>query len=170
MEDNQNSKVYIFAAVVLGLSVGYYFGSVRGYSSGYETARADIKTRLEDKKIIQPTLADIRVISGTIRSIGANQFVMESQLPYDPTLPEGEQVKTVSKTVLITSATLISVRTVEANQATPKAGETFRPFIVKNVKIDVSALKISDAVVVEAGENIADKTSFEAVSVFKNSQ
>ncbi len=109
-------------------------------------------------------------MSGKIRSIGNNQFVLESQLPFDPTLPEGGQIKTVTKTVLITTNTEISIRTVEANNSVPKKGEPFRPFIVKNAKIEFKALEVSDAVVVEAHENIADKTSFEAVSVFKNGQ
>ncbi len=170
MENNGSSKVYILLALVAGLAGGYYYGSTVYYNKGYEQARTEIKTNLENKRIIEPTAKDVRVISGKIISINGNQFVLESQLPFDPTMPEGQQVKTIIKTVIVVSATEISTRTVEANKAIQKAGEAFRPFIVKDIKIKLNDLKIADAVVVEAGENIADKTSFNAVTIFKNGQ
>lgn len=174
MENNGKIITYIVGALLLGLIGGYYIGSTSGYSSGhlagYEKARGEIKTRLEDQRIVEPTPEDVRIISGNIVSIEDNKFIIESRLPYDPTLPEGEQSRTITKTVLVTPATEITIRTVEANKEQPKAGEPFRPFIVRNSKIDFQSLKVSDPVIVESAENIAGKPTFEAVSVFKNSQ
>jgi hypothetical protein len=174
MENNGKTIIYIVLALILGLGGGYYYGSKvfyeKGHSVGYEQARVEIKTQLENKRIVEPTPTEVRVISGTIQSIGNSQFVIESRLPFDPTLPEGQQSRTVTKTVTITPETEITVRVVEANKEPAKAGVPFRPFIVKNSKIDFSTLKVSDSVVVEASENIANKATFEAVSVFKNSQ
>lgn len=170
MENNGTSKVYIIVALLLGVAGGYYLGSLRGYSSGYEVARVEIKTRLEETRVIEPVAKDVRIVSGTILSIGKGQFVLESKLPYDPTTPEGTQQKTVTRTVVVTDSTAINTRTTEANRAVPKAGEQFRPFITTNIKLDFSSLEVSDQVVVESGENISNKTSFKAVSIFKNGQ
>ncbi len=168
--DNNNSKIYVAAALALFLALGFYAGYVFFYNRGYEQARSDIKTRLQDKRIVEPTPTQVLVVSGKIASIGTNQFILESQLPYDPTLPESEQQKTISKTVLITPATTITVRTVTANNIPPKPGEAFRPFIVSNTKTDLSSLKVGDAVVVQANQDISNLSSFEAASVSKNGQ
>lgn len=169
MENNGSTKVYVVAALLLGFIGGGYLGFMRGSSTGYEEARVEIKTRLEDNRYVEPVAKDVRVISGTIQAIGDNQLTLESRLPFDPTLPEGEQNRTITRTVLITPKTEITVRVMEENKQPPKPGEPFRPFLFKNVKLDLKELKTSDAVTVEAGENIADKESFEAVSIFKNS-
>ncbi len=173
MENSENKKIYIIIAMVFGILGGYLYGSKiaynKGYAVGYEKSRVEIKSRLEEKRIVEPTPKEIRIISGKIISIGDNQFVLESQLPFDPTLPEGQQTKTVTKTVLVTPTTEISTRTVESNRTPPKSGETYKPFSVKIVKTDFESLKVSEQVVVEASENIVDKDLFKAVSIFKNS-
>jgi hypothetical protein len=174
MENNSKTIVYVAIALTIGLGAGYYYASTasyqRGYSLGYEKAREEIKSRLEDTRTIEPTPKDIRIISGTIKSIGENQFTIESRLPFDPTMPGGGQSRSVIKTVFITPSTEIVIEIIEANNATPKSGEQFRPFIVKRSKVDLKSLRVSDAVVVEASENIINKTSFDAISVIKNNE
>lgn len=168
--ENQNTKFYVAIALLVGLLGGYYYGGKSGYSIGYESARVEIKSRLEERRIIEPVSKEIRIISGVIQSLGDNQFVLESRLPFDPTLTEKEQNRVITKKVLVTPSTEISVRKVEANSERPKAGEPFRPFVVKNLKSKFKSLKVSEAVVVQAAENIADKSSFEASSIFKNEE
>lgn len=174
MENNWKVGSYIIVALLLGFFSGFYFGSIvsyeRGYSVGEEDTRVEIKTRLEDTRTIEPTPKEMLIISGTIQSIDDNKFVLESRLPFDPTLPAGEQVKTITKTVLVNSSTKISARVVEENREAPKTGEPFKPIIVRNVEIDFKSLKVADAVSVEASEDITNKSSFEAVTVFKNGQ
>ena len=163
--DNDKKKIYAIATFILGLVLGYYYGLTRGYSK----ARTEIRSKLEDQKILEPVQKEMRVISGVIRSIGNSQFILESRLPFDPTLSDTEQKKVITKKVLISSNTEISVRTVEANPQQPKSDELFRPFTVKILKTDFKSLKVSEQVVVEAFEDIAFKESFEAKAIFKNS-
>lgn len=170
MENNQKIIIYIVVALVLASGGGYYLGYSMGNSSGDASARAEVKKQLEDKRIIQPTPTEVRVISGVIQSIDDDQFVIEAQTQFDPTQPESKQAGTISKTVMISSATKISVRTMVENRTPPKEGEPFRPFIISNIETDFKSLKVGDAVVVEAGEDISNKASFEAVSIFKNNQ
>lgn len=170
--DNNKLKILVAVALVLGLLGGYMYGSTsgygRGYAVGYEKSRGEIKQRLVDTKLIEPTPQEIKIVSGTVKSLGDNRFVLESRLPYDPTLPRSEQGGTVTRTVIVTADTGITIRTVEVSNQKAKPGEPIRPFVVKNVKADFKSIVVGDQVVVESNENIADKTEFEASLIFLN--
>ncbi len=170
MDNNFKSAVLIIVALIVGIIGGYYFGSNQGYTSGYETARGEISTRLVDKGVVQAIPKQLLSISGTIKSIANNQFVLDSQIPYDPTLPDSAQKQMVTRTVLVTPATEITIRSVVQNTAKPKANEPFSPFIVTNTKTNFSSLKVGDQVSVGSVVNILNKTTFEASSIFKNAQ
>ena len=167
--ENDKTKVYVVITLMAGLVLGYYYGSARSYSLGYDKARLEIKSRLEEKRIIEPVAKEVRIISGVIKSIGDNRFILESHLPFDPTLSEDQQNRLATKTILVTASTKISIRTLETDQEPRKPGGLVQPFVVKNLKTDFKSLRISEVVVVEAEENIANKSSFEASAIFKNS-
>ena len=171
----ENNKFKILAVVTLlvGLLGGYFFGSAQGYKAGYiggyEKSRGEIKDKLIENRMIEPTPTEVRTISGTIRSIGENQFVLESRLSYDPTLARDAQ-KTITRTVSVSPDTTITVRVVVESTEKPKPGEPIRPFVIKNETSDFKSLKVDEQVIVEAGENIANETQFVAKEIFKNAQ
>jgi hypothetical protein len=168
--ENKKLGILVVAALIFGIFGGYFFGSKGGYSSGYETARVEIKQRLVESQVVEPTPEEVMVISGTIKSIGSDRFTIESRIPYDPTLGQEEQNSYTTRTVLVGSATEIFIRKVEVNNATTNPGQPVRPFVTRNDKVALSALKADDQVVVQSGENIANKTEFTATTVIMNSK
>src|SRR3989338_416650 len=98
MESNKIVS-YIIISLLLGLLAGYYVGS----SVAYEQARSEIKSRLEERRIIEPRAKETKTVSGVIKSLGDSQFVLEISRPFDPTLSLSEQSGLSTKTVLINS-------------------------------------------------------------------
>lgn len=170
---NIKTTIGLMAGVLFCFGAGYYVGSLHGYSSGYsngyQKSRVEIKQRLVETKLIDPTPLEIRTISGTIKSIGVSQFVLESRLPYDPTLSNNDQ-RAIERTVVVTPNTAITIRTIQSATEKPKPGEPIRPFVVRNDKVEFSSLSVGEQVIVGASENIANKMQFEANAIFKNSQ
>lgn len=171
---NEKLKMFAVLTLVVGLIGGYLYGSSsgynQGYSVGYTKAQGEIKQRLVDTKLIEPAPREVKIISGTIKSLGDSQFVLESRLPFDPTLPTSEQGKTVIRTVKVVASTNITVRTIQVSNQRLKPGEPIRPFVVNTIKSNFKAIKVGSQIIVEAAENIANVTQFEAKTIFLNGQ
>ena len=176
-------------ALIVGVAVGYVFGSQTGKSTGYEQARQDIRARMDTGPAsalsIRPNGVAIAVmnISGSITAIDGNTITLATTtVNADPT---GNAYPT-TRHITVTSATTIRIATQKdaavfakemqeffAKSATaPKPGATVTPVVPPTTTTIVDA-KLADLAVgmtinASADKDVATAASFDAATITVN--
>lgn len=176
-----NSRVWaaaLVAALVVGFLAGYGLGRAslgssaagRTYQDGYEAAKA--KLRASGLVPMNPT--SLQSLSGQIKSVDGNSFVMTSTLrsinPLEELSVPEERTVTLAASAKIYRQSAIAPAELQkrmtAFQETLKTGKPSEPPPPYDVsEITLKDLKVGDSVSVEADHDILTQTSFEAVKV-----
>jgi hypothetical protein len=175
-------KIYVFLGVVLivGTICGYVFGSggksqiyQQAYQTGLEKGRTEVEQEYQKKiEIVFPSKTEptaIYSVSGKVTKIENQTLTLESSTFVSNPL---EEPKTETRFIKITDSTEFvkqtpkSPETLIAEERAFTAGERETPPPLYNEEtVSSSEIQIGDNVIVEAGEDIKGKTSFEAEKI-----
>ncbi len=180
-----DNKYILIMGFVVGTIVGFMTG--RYYSFGGDTLTgtagtdgrsvAELEAKIEKAKKFFPSIPDMRSVFGTVEMVKENVLVIKSSPSINPfeDLPEKREVVVTSTTKIIRMTQKdpkVFQREIEAiqkEQSGRKAGEIPSPALFPNPfiekEVSLKDLRAGDQVSVEAGENIKEKTRFEAVRV-----
>lgn len=180
----------LIAGLVVGLVAGYGAGRVSTggftlstgknagtYAEGYEAARK----KIADSGIFPPAPSEMRAVSGAVKSVGADSFVMTTDLRTPNPLEEIDAPK--ERTVTVTADTKIYRQVQKSPEEQQKEFAQFQkamtsprdpksdeplptpPQPYKQEAVKLSELKPGDMVVASAAENIMTAASFTATEV-----
>jgi len=174
--------VVIVVAIIASISVGYAWGakssggSILGsgdYATGYAAGMNAAKKKLVDAGLIPPTPASITIISGVVKSVDADRFVINAgKVSPNPLDPQGP----TDRTIMVTADTKITAHipmTIEENTAAMKAfqdslkaGKPIAPPAPYTEKtVTLSDLKIGMNVTVTAAADIRTSAAITATAI-----
>lgn len=174
MEEQKSGALKIItpvATLVVGLVVGFMFGA-----SGTNSEVAQLRAQIEAAKKFFPATPEMRLISGTVKSVSGNTVILESLPSSNPfeDLPKERSITVVDTTKLVSfeqkdQATFqkemeaFSKQVADTKSAGVSRGMPPAPFSEKSIKLE--DIKVGTMVSVEADENIKDKAAFVATKI-----
>lgn len=165
--------ITILLVLIIGIAVGFVGGRYyKSKSSSNKIADSGCEAKLEKAKTMFPSMLEMKSVSGKIKEIKEKTIVLEAiginpleDLPVTREITIGENTKIVkseSKDQAAFQKEMEEYQKIISTQ-TDKPQSPPIPFSEKEVSL--VDLKIGDQVLIEASENIKDKTSFEAVKI-----
>jgi hypothetical protein len=154
------------------LSGGGFEGAGGSYAIGYATAMNDARNKLAQSGLF-PAISEIKNISGTVKSIGNNQFVMTvgriSPNPLDPQGPSERTIKITDQTKITKQVPLTSDEQAAAMkifQDNMKANKpTSPPPSYNNEPATLSDIAVGMTVTVTAASDIKLATTIVAMTI-----
>jgi len=179
-------KVWVVAlvALIIGLAVGYGMGRVTlGPSTGtgvkgtYEDGYNAAKAKLLQSGVFPPTMTEVKSLSGQVKSVGDNSFVLTTNLrspnpleeltaPADRTVTLASDAKVYRQTPLSPDEFQKEMAAFQKSMSSGEPGTPPTPY--KTEEITLKDLKVGDTVTVEADTNILSEASFAATKVTLN--
>jgi hypothetical protein len=164
--DNKKTIALLLAALLIGLILGalasaaYYRGKIAKIQSQANSAQSQASNKTGPGNIPAPpempkipVPAEVTSISGIVEKIEGQTLTVKAFF-------FGEQ-KTYAVTV--GNATKIQKSEMKKEVPKPEEGKPFEPFTLTDASF--ADIRQNDSLNIEAGENIKDKTSFEAKTV-----
>ncbi|MFA6364938.1 MAG: hypothetical protein WCW78_00860 [Candidatus Paceibacterota bacterium] len=182
----QKSLVALVGVGVVALVVGYLVG----VSQGGKAVTASYASKIEAVSKLFPSMPDIRIISGTVKSVSGKVITIETQTYGNPfeDVPKVREITVGTNTKVtkneaipgeeyqkLNNAYQVAVQKFQKEQQAamtsgkpallPSGGYPMMPSPTKQVDISVSDIKVGDIVAVSADKNIKTEASFEASSI-----
>jgi len=168
----KNKIVQIIILILIfsfGIIIGWTLGLNKGYTEGYSGGKGEVEEKYQEKiKEVFPGSfeepSEIFSISGKILEARENTLLVKAVFyPANPF----EEIKYEEKIVKLRDTTEIIKETEEILEQPIEEGHW--PFLLKEIPISFSELKVGNEVFVEAEENIKDKTDFFAKKIILQS-
>jgi len=172
------------AAVAL-LIVGYAWGASRSnnasilslgggsYATGYAAGIAEAKKKLKDSGIVPVSPDQVTSISGTVKSVGTDRFIitanpvsmnpLDAQGPSERTIVVNDQTKITIRVALTPDELNAAMKAFQENIASKKPSVPPPPFTEKTASL--SDIKIGMIVTITAADNIKDAATINATQV-----
>lgn len=173
-----NEKIIPLVCLIVGLAGGFFWGSSReklAASKDLANYQSFIKARFASISVLPPQTAEVKQLSGSIKSVHGQTFVVAVQFPRDlfsdPALDERNvTVDTTTKVVLLSQKDpKVFQAEIDAFQSAlrlPEQNTALAPPQMFDKKdSDRSALKVGQMITVSSAENVKDQKSFVAATI-----
>ena len=170
--------VVVSGSYITGLLASAQFNSNRRvdpnvYANGYAAGANDIAKKITDSGMLPPILSTINTVSGTVKSVNGNGFVMTtlplSRNPLDTQGPSERQVLISDQTKIIEKVLLTPAArdaAIIAFQKNTKAGKPTAPVDpYTDQQATIGDIKTGTTVTVTAADNIKDVATINAMQI-----
>lgn len=143
----------IIVSLVIGAILGAVIGGQFYY---YKKGIADARAKLEKAGVLTPLPTESNSVFGKVSNFDGQKMIVEAFPAYDPLASDR---KPIFKNAVLTTETSAFKRVNNPKFGTPKS----TPFYDEG--INLSDISVGDQVVVEADENILNKSEFKAKTI-----
>jgi hypothetical protein len=170
--------IIVVAAVALSV-VSYAMGASgigigsTNYNTGYAAGMTAAQRKLQDSGLIPRSPAKVMTISGTVKSVGTDRFVinanrlsinpLDSQGPAESTIVVNDKTQITARIPASSKDFAAAMKVFQDNMKAGKRGTPPAPFTDKAATL--ADIKISMMVTVTAAENIKDAATVNATQI-----
>ena len=163
-----------YAMGASGMGIASVIGTGGGnYNTGYAAGIASAQRKLQDSGLIPKSPTEVMTISGTVKSVSTDRFVinanrisinpLDSQGPTERTIVVNDKTQITARISTPPAELTAAMKLFQDNVKAGKPGNPPMPFTEKAAKID--DIKISMVVTVTAAENIRDASTINATQI-----
>ena len=179
MENEQMSAqggkkaLIVLLILIIGIAVGFAGGRYyKSKSSSSKIADSGCEAKLEKAKTMFPSMLEMKSVSGKIKEIKEKTVILEAiginpleDSPATREITVGENTKIVKSESKDQTAFQKEMEEYQKTISIQTDKPQTPPIPFSEKEVSLADLKVGDQVLIEASENIKDKTSFEAVKI-----